>query len=822
MKWFCLILFIGLGTRANAQIHEDDDLLAGEYFIKRVVDGTRQFNAQHPTEKIYAHFDRPFYLVGDTAWFTIYVVDAGLRATPTSSAVFVDWFDEDGTLRKHQQFSMQGGKAAGSFPFVDGREGNYLVRVYTRLIADLDPDLAYYATLPLVNPARIDDPPVPKADATVDLQFFPEGGYLVYGIESKVAFRAIDDRGKGVDLEAQVLDGSGKRLTTLKTSHKGMGSFTLKPVQGGTYTVKLGNKTYQLPTPLSSGAVMNITSSNADLIEVSILLSEDRVPGKFYLIGRSQGEISFRDVFTVSDREMIAEVPVKTLSQGILQLTLFDDDARPLCERMVFIHRMNDVEVRITSAKSYAARELITLNIDVRDKSGNPVRSDVSVSVTDAEFGERNPWHRNIKTQLLLESDLRGAIEEPGWYFEAPGPDRTAGLDLVMLTHGWTKFTWQEILSERARQPYLPRNGLAINGRVIGVDNGKPVRSANITLITYLRRESKVYTTVAGDEGNFEIDEVQLNDSTRFVWQVRNRNGGQIDARVVFTLPKLPHLDSTRLASVADLHNVPANQLSDVYKTRNAWDSSRFTMLDEVEIRAGKTAIKPQDESGIMSNDYRRYSLKLSEQESLNYTDVTTMLRDKFPNIRFIGVGINQDVRIRGYSKVLMKEEVPPLILLDGQVISTDSPDQGGVYHALNIIPVSEIERIEVISGAAASIYGARGGSGVIAIYSKGQSAKVAVDPSGPGKGVLKVVPPGYESTRVFYQPKYTHAGNRAAKDNRITLYWNPQIKTDVNGHATIEFYNSDFANELQVVVEGMSDRGPVVGLTEASMGKRK
>ncbi|HTF16750.1 MAG TPA: TonB-dependent receptor plug domain-containing protein [Chryseolinea sp.] len=815
MKWLLPILFFAALSPVAAQTQPEDDFLSQEYFIKKVTKATEQFNAHHPTEKVYVHFDRPFYLLGDTAWFNIYVADSQMVPVSNSPSVFVDWFFQDGSLVRHQQFRLADGRASGSFPFLDRREGTYLVRAYTKLIADRDEDFLYARELELINLSipSVHKNSQPAITDHADIQFFPEGGSLVEGLESKIAFKAIDSNGKGVDVTGQVMDESNETLIAFKSTYKGMGSFMLKPMKGKNYHVVWGNKAFSLPKALTSGAVLLVDNADPDFVEVTIRVSEEMLPGKFYMIGQAANKICFRDMFTLSEPDIVLQVPKKSVSGGILQLTLFDEDSKPLCERVVFPNQKIDMQVNISfNKKEYASRDLVSVAIVVKDKHGNPIQARMSVAVTDASLAKRELSAPNIHTQLLLESDLKGRIEDPGWYFESVSPEKVGALDLVMLTHGWRKLIWSQILTEQPAHPYVPAEGLPVAGRLISTEKEKPVPGADITLITYLDNKSKVYVATADDEGNFKIDDLIFNDSTRFVWQIRNKKGGQINARVVFTTPALPSIDSSRFESSKMRQFPPADLVSQLQVT-GAWDFYRLKILEEVEIRGAKIEMQQQSSSGIVPENYRRHSLKLSEAESLNYTDVTKMIKDKFPNVTFIGAGINQDVRIRGYNKVLMKEEMPPLILLDGQVISVDGSHQGGVYHALNVIPVAEIEKIEVMSGAAASIYGARGGSGVIAIYSKGRSGRAVFEETSPGKGILKVVPPGYEWSKEFYQPRYLDRDNPSTPDYRMTLYWNPDVKTDETGRARIEFYNSDIARTFQLVTEGMTKTGPVVGV---------
>jgi len=61
-----------------------------------------------------------------------------------------------------------------------------------------------------------------------------------------------------------------------------------------------------------------------------------------------------------------------------------------------------------------------------------------------------------------------------------------------------------------------------------------------------------------------------------------------------------------------------------------------------------------------------------------------------------------------------------------------------------------------------------------------------------------------------FQSPEYSADSlkNNRIPDFRNTLYWNPDLHTDKTGHASVEFYTSDEADEYIINVEGISPDG--------------
>lgn len=64
-----------------------------------------------------------------------------------------------------------------------------------------------------------------------------------------------------------------------------------------------------------------------------------------------------------------------------------------------------------------------------------------------------------------------------------------------------------------------------------------------------------------------------------------------------------------------------------------------------------------------------------------------------------------------------------------------------------------------------------------------------------------------------FYSPDYSSMPLPDNwRDYRRTLYWNPNVMTDENGEATVEFYNNSTCKRLHVSVGGLTGGGrPII-----------
>ena len=158
---------------------------------------------------------------------------------------------------------------------------------------------------------------------------------------------------------------------------------------------------------------------------------------------------------------------------------------------------------------------------------------------------------------------------------------------------------------------------------------------------------------------------------------------------------------------------------------------------------------------------------------------------------RIPGVNITGNtVTIRGVSSFLGSSE--PLILIDG--VPTD-------MEAIRTIPVNDVERIEILKGPKAAMYGTRGANGVISIHTKrGMYLK---------KGEISFSMLGYHVTEHFYSPSESMISSRTNEHQMpLTLFWNPDIIITEGKYPNITFPSAKTENGYYIVLEGISNQG--------------
>jgi hypothetical protein len=644
---------------------------------------------------------------------------------------------------------------------------------------------------------------VKAASGKTDIQFFPEGGNLVYGNESKIAFKAVGADGLGVDIKGTVLDDKNNPVTTFTAMHLGMGVFNIKPESGRTYKAQViypdgSSNTIDLPAPVNTGYTLNI-SNVSDNIIVKILPGPDvtKAPsetGAMSLVAQSGGIIYYAGKSQPGSKFFRVIIPGHKFPAGIVQFTLFSAAGEPMNERLVFVENPDQLKLGISSEnQSYSPRQKVKIAIDAKDPGDKPVQGSFSVSVTnETTVPVDEAAEGSILSNLLLTSDVRGYIEQPGYYFTSPGEKTTAALDVLMLTQGYHRFEWKQVLGDNyPADIYQAEKTLGVSGHLKTL-SGKPVANGKVTLFTNSRGFFLIDTT-SDNTGRFSFNNLVFGDSVKFVVQARtakDRKNLHID------------LDNITPPSTAKNRNAPgmlvniSDGLSPFLQNSAGWYAGQLKyglidhaqILKEVKITAKKN---PAEHSANLNGPGSADQIVSGYQiAGMGCVQLADCLQGKLAGVRFM----NGKPYLAGGFRA-----APMTIIIDGVNVEAD---------ILNDLNASDIESIEVLRSIGyTAIYGARGGSGVLIITTKRGESNYEVRRYAPG--VVTYSPKGYYKVRAFYSPRYDDPKtNVSVPDLRSTIYWNPNIVTDKDGKASFDYFNADTKGTYRMVIEGIDADG--------------
>ena len=862
--------------------------------LNNLIDKSQKIVQDYPYEKVYLHFDKPYYAVGDTIWFKAYIATGQDQPSDLSKVLYVDLIAENDTLVRSMKLPIVNTSAYGSITLepLAYKSGNYRIRAYTYWMLNFSEDLFFSKNIPIgdainrkiitnislngeikgtsptINTsilyqdqdgkafankkvswrliskfetiargrettdasgqlslkltanekAALDtgvletvleaEPnklitsvfPLKNAFADTDLQFFPEGGELIQNINNKVAFKAIQEKGLGLGVKGEVLDNTGKVISKLESQHLGMGVFALLPEAGKTYSANLTfangiKKTVPLPVSKPSGLSLSVVNSTPSSVMIQISANQafysTNKDKNFYLIARSKGVIAFAAQAALNTMTIGASIPKNKFPDGILQITVFNTKGEPLAERLVFIKRNTISSLSLSSDKKvYGTRQAVKMN--VLAKTNNvPVEGNFSISViNESKVPFNEDEETTILSSFLISSELQGFIEKPNYYFQQINEKKTADLDLLMMTQGYRKFSYKDIMA--GNEPVisvLPEQGIEFSG-ILRTSNGMPVSNGSLKLVV---PESRFYAeTKSNLKGEFKFEKVVITDSTEATISARS----QTAAKNMMIM-----LNGSGFPTIARNKNTAEEKLNIDSVLAPYLDNSKrqyrmiTQMLQEVVVKA--TAIK-----------------KSSHMDHPSLSGLATVPDHLIESERFQGCAIFLNCLQSSATGLIFSDnnfyvtrvfnsglKVPVQIFYDGMPVD---------INYLNNVQTADVDNVEIFLkddlGLVNRTYNT---NGVLVINSKKTEKGKAVTAEDlkklfPPSNVLTFKPQGYIKKREFYTPKYlTQASRTVGADYRSTVYWNPRVFTDKEGAMALEFYNGDNKGTYKAVVEG-------------------
>lgn len=785
----------------------------GDLLIKKITQQIQKFTLQAPQEKVYLHFDKPYYMAGETMWFKGYLLYAYDHNIDSASHIlYVDLVDPtDNKIIQHLKLNCSQGVTNGAIQLSDSLpEGNYLVRAYTSFMQNYSEDFFFKKDIKIwQNKQHIThtESELQVFNTVADCQFFPEGGNLVSGINSRVGFKAVNQLGQGVYAEGFILDDNQDTMAIIKTEHRGLGVFSFIPNFGKHYKAFIKKPdgslaAFELPKIYEKGYALFVDNlSNKENIKVIVNNSQPKSPNEkdeLVVIGQIRGSVCFHAVIPNDKSSIPLSISRASLpNEGIMQITLFNTDGTPLCERLIFIKKEEQqVFLKIETDKStYGTREKTTLNIEATDESGEAVEGNFSLAVTDGQQVIPPQYENNILSYMLLSSDLKGYIEDPAYYFTETNKSANRHLDYLMMTQGWRRFTWKEVLEEQyPKQVHPVEQGFYITGRVLK-PNKTPYPDAKLSF--YIKSSDndnpQLETSTTDAEGRFGFYNLQFNDTCQFFIQALKETGGRNLELMIDTIALAPLSQKMQMPSqVFDFKQYETflKQTADNLAFEKQISLSKDKMLPSLEVKAKKTQ-KIDYRRGKYASAGDLKSIEITTENCYKYADIGTIILEKIP-----GVQIRYGART--FSAISRTEAMS--FWLDGFYI--------GLNFETSSIRPCEIEMIDVLRGPEAAIFGIQAAGGVVNIITR-LNGSTNVDVKQPTPGVFIGRKVGYTTTRVFYETRYDIAQPaHDLPDFRSTLHWQPVVKTDASGKATVAYWNSDAKGKMQVSIQGFSNTG--------------
>ena len=815
-----------------------------------------QFNSLFPQEKVYIQFDNTSYYTGETIWFKAFVTNASTLGRAQSKILYVDLLSPTGVLLKQEKLKIVAGQADGSFVLMDGstaqaREkrgvvdypsGFYEVRAYTsymlnfsneilfsRVLAVYDPPKEegnFYESSPVITIKRTETSDFrPKSEKlrNINASFYPEGGHLIIGKPCRVAFKVIDDTGFGVEATGKV---EGKDIT-FSTVHNGMGYFTITPQEKRNsveITVGGTSRSFNLPQAEPLGFAMTVDPLDSDSITVKVDGAEGMSGITLGVALTCRGELM--DFGTIESGATPSEriIPLHGVPEGVCRIYLFDKNGILYSSRS-FYHRSKVTKAPVlemtADKESYQPFEKITLNFTLNDK-GNPFRDRFCLSVRDSRT-QNNVYTDDLRTSMLLSSDLKGFIEHPAWYFDSDDPERDQALDLLCLVQGWERYDWdimtgQKDFSER----YRMEESLTLNGWILSSSGRKKLDGVevNASLVPQDKTLTEIYSYTTDTTGYFGFDiGAEFYDKAKFSISANTDKKPLIgtSARIRIDRPASPAI---RPYNVGEL--VFTGVKGTGYK-RKGWkeEEEENPYPTVINIETGYLLPDVDIDEDRMYIDYftfSAYDVTNDVEIELDKGDYTTDLMGYLIDKGYEVIASDTSIEsINGFEpffyihdnkKYLYQGPYETPAVIDTKdiksVIVFDRP-----MFMMNILQQCPLYQ-DYLSESIQMLYGEDLINHRLLLVDvqmkEPNEISTREDRFNINKRITTV--DGYSRPYSFYSPEYPQGPVFGDVDYRRTLYWNPNVITDENGKAQVEFYNNSITRRFDVEAAGITSAG--------------
>lgn len=748
----------------------------------------KQYTNSHQQEKLYVHTDKNFYLAGELLWFKIYNVD-GARYQPVdlSKIAYVEILDRDNKPVMQAKIALTKGKGNGSFYLpVSVNSGNYKLRAYTNWMKNFS--AAYYFEKPvtIVNTLKTLSPAI--ADTTTkqyQVAFFPEGGNLVKEVAGKVAFKVTDAFGKGIDCKGIVLSDNNDTLASFQSFKFGMGHFMFTPASTQPYKAVLTlpdgrNITQQLPAAYEQGYVMQLEEEASGVIKITVT-GKSTPTQQVFLFAHSRQVMQVAEKQTLANGIATFSINKNKLADGITNLTVFNEQQQPVCERLYFKRPVQVLSVTANSnAPRYGNRKRVAFTVNTKHgNEQNGVAADLSLAVYRLDSLQTvDP--NSLPGYLWLTSELAGNIESPAYYLSATGDEINEATENLLLVHGWRKFNWDLVLNDkRPAFEYAPEfDGHIISGQV--THNTNPAAQSVIdAFLSIPGIQLQFYNTRTNKEGRFYFDVRDYYGQNEIIVQTE---GPDSNYRVDILNPfSEKYSDKTLPAfSLPATSQYTLNEQSIGMQVLNSYEQGNLSRF----------AVPAIDTFPFYGKPYRVYKLD-------DYTRFTTMeevLREYVPEVAIRRWGGQLHLKVFDFD---IRDFYPsdPLILLDGVKVDNRI--------LLNYDPL-KVNKLEVLTNK--FIKGEFIYQGIVNFTTyHGDMQDLKLD----SKAVILDYE-GLQLKREFYSPVYKTEQQALSRlpDFRNLLYWCPNVQTDNSGQANVEFYTSDMKGKYVAVLQGMDEAG--------------
>lgn len=629
---------------------------------------------------------------------------------------------------------------------------------------------------------------IPHDPTQFQVNFFPEGGYLIPGAVNQVGFKAVATDGLGRPVSGTLYNADDEEVARFETWKNGMGFFNFMVQPNQTYyalceTSEGHSSRFDLPQPHPEAITLSVRTQGNRII--AGLLGASNYTEPLTLLLHQRGNPLFQE--KVDPGTSTIAFPAVNYPFGILSLLLLDDNNNILSERLLFNTTENRLPpITLTGDTVMYRRSKAELTFQLQSDMADNLGGNFALSITDQNSVTQDST-THIVSHLLLSSELKGHIESPADYFNGDKIDKYA-LDALLITQGWRRYNLPQLLKGDIKHPdkYAAEKSQTLTG---SAGNFALLKDGEVSLVATLDTMVSTTTTRTDQKGNFRL-QFEYPEGTTLIVQSLTRRGSRYNA-ININPVEYPEPRGASLPLSARYH-VQHTPTHDPY-IRHAEEAymhefgMRHILLDELTVEARRI-------------EHERY------KKSTFYTPLAATGVRTSEDIELLGVATLKSllytqpgIIVRSDKVTTTRSERPVLFVIDDRYY----PD---FFNNLDDIEVNSVESIFVVRDNNSIPGYFPGTDGALVIYTK-------LGYEGPKRkrpNIDTVIPLGYQQPDEFYMPRYETEEDRKAAlvDLRTTIFWQPNLRFSEQGRAVTSFYSADLPTTYNLLIEGVTDSG--------------
>lgn len=747
-------------------------------------------------EAVFLHFNKTIVAKNEGIWFSAYSYSPQFYLPNLTTNLHVNVYNQQGKNLESKTIPLINAQGEGYFELNPEKypPGQYLIRASTKYMENFPEDASFSQVFTILGESGA------GVSREYDLQLLPEGGHLVANVDNSVGVKLIDSKGTGISFkEGRILNAKEEVINTLNSNRFGLSKFRFTPETGETYTVniELEDGTIirkPMPQPDEKGIVMSSTALGDKVLFTFKTNSETykSLEGQTFLFAfHKDGAMKALDfVFSTIDMSANVTLTRDALYNGVNTITVFNDKSEPLLERLVFnrdsINR-KQVDARFKSR----IQDSLIINLSA---IGPPATHSMSISVLPAgtiSYDQRN----NIFSAFYIEPYIKGDLEDGGYYFseEVDARRRDYDLDLLLLTQGWSKYSWNNIFNKTPAEHYAHEHGFTLTGNIT-----KRNPKTDKTLFISSSTENLSVLVDIAENNSFKAENIFVKDSSGVTFSLLNdRNSKVSDPGIIANIS--PARENKNITPPPFLNVKINNDSENTQLARLTHDfilgtESLETVFIESKTRTVEEENRELEQKLNRADMYGRTEV-FTQEEALNYNSIFSYLMEMGFEASGNNIYTRRELMRKPPGTSIGLPAQPTMVYIDGMESSLNE------LRSLRPIDVESIYTNKTGAGSRGYVKGGETGGGLVEIITKNTYTKI----SQTAKEVK--MKNGFAATKEFYAPRYSSYNDELFMKYG-TIDWFPHIVIE-NQNLDLKVF--DTGQPIKLFIEGMASDGSLI-----------